>query len=58
MNIYKNLNLCVLIYKDIIYMKNRGLVKMREEALEILFKYLETDRMRKHCYAVEAVMRT
>lgn len=30
---------------------------MREEALEILFKYLETDRMRKHCYAVEAVMR-
>ena len=28
---------------------------MREEALEILFKYLETDRMRKHCYAVEAL---
>lgn len=30
---------------------------MREKALEILFKYLETDRMRKHCYAVEAVMK-
>ncbi|MGL4797720.1 MAG: HD domain-containing protein [Paraclostridium sp.] len=31
---------------------------MRNQAEEILFKYLETDRMRKHCYAVEAVMRS
>lgn len=30
---------------------------MREEALEILFKYLKTDYMLKHSYAVEAVMR-
>lgn len=30
---------------------------MREEVLEILFKYLEIDRMRKYCYVVEVVMR-
>lgn len=30
---------------------------MRDEALEILFKYLKTDYMLKHSYAVEAVMR-
>ena len=30
---------------------------MREEALEILFKYLKTDRMIKHSDAVEAVMK-
>lgn len=30
---------------------------MRDIAVEILYKYLETERMRKHCYAVEAVMK-
>ena len=30
---------------------------MRKEAINILYKYLENDRLRKHSYAVEAVMR-
>ncbi len=29
----------------------------REEALQLLFKYLKNDKMRKHCLAVEAIMR-
>ena len=32
-------------------------VPTREEALELLHKYNESDSLRKHAYAVEGVMR-